>query len=297
MEQELQHFLIVSNDTLHLSEKLKDHFPNLTLRLINSPTNKGSAYIIKTGLDYIRNSDFRFIWILDDDNKPSKTCLEHLISTWNDGFKKNQNKQMVASFRSQMFYKYKYLVFTPEGHLTLLPYPRSFLGFHWKIPFLILTKKFRLIKPSYLENETQVVKCNAAVYGGLFFSVDTLKYIKEPDTRYFLYYDDIDFTSRIIKSGGEILLATQAKIEDIDDSSTAQKISLYNHPLFNIKSSFKAYHLVRSFMIYSDKLGFSHTMSYRFNGVAFLFILFVVSIVRLQMPRFLLILKTVIKGV
>ena len=58
-------------------------------------------------------------------------------------------------------------------------------------------------------------------YGGLFFHRSIIDIIGLPDTNYFLYGDDFDFSYRITKKGGKIFLVTQSVIEDLEKSLTS----------------------------------------------------------------------------
>ncbi len=58
----------------------------------------------------------------------------------------------------------------------------------------------------------------AAPYGGMFFHKELIKTIGLPDVKMVLYYDDYEFSHRIIKNKGKIYIIRESIIKDIDKS-------------------------------------------------------------------------------
>ncbi len=61
------------------------------------------------------------------------------------------------------------------------------------------------------------VEIPCAPYGGFFFHSEIIDKINLPDERYFLYADDFEYTYRVTKYGGQILLVCKSLVKDVED--------------------------------------------------------------------------------
>jgi GT2 family glycosyltransferase len=64
----------------------------------------------------------------------------------------------------------------------------------------------------------EVVAVPYLPYGGLLMSVDTVGAIGFPNTAFYLYEDDADYTNRVVRQGGRLLLARKIAIDDAEQS-------------------------------------------------------------------------------
>lgn len=64
-----------------------------------------------------------------------------------------------------------------------------------------------------------------APYGGTLLPVETARLLGRPREEFFLYGDDLEFTSRIVRMGGELVLVEDAGLVDIRESGLAHSTS------------------------------------------------------------------------
>ncbi|MEP5612811.1 MAG: glycosyltransferase [Cyclobacteriaceae bacterium] len=284
-------FVIVSNGSganLDFEPFGKPH------HLVVIEQNSGAAAGFAAGIKFALTLENEFIWLLDDDNLPEPDALCVLLNFWND--KKLSlvaNKTSLMSFRTSQF-AYKSITYKKE--LNLLPTPNSFLGFHYKrLPKMIVDRiNTRRRRYSRKIVEAESIVCNAGFYGGLFFSKKLMGTINLPDGDYFLYVDDLVFTSQIPRSGGKIYMLPKSIINDLDYSLplTSKKKFLY-HPALDFESNFKAFYYARNVSYFTRKYAISNRIVYLFNKSLLRMILGVIARLRNKRGR----LKVMLSGI
>lgn len=176
--------------------------------------NTGSAGGYKAGMQRALDLGAEYLLLLDDDNKLEAGCLDTLFRT---------HRACVES--------------VPADHLAVLAYRAhwqtdvvknvpsngmegnraAFLGFDFQdVPF----KFFRRtpLGRQWIARRPMLDRVTVAIapYSGLFFHRTVPKTHGLPDERFFLYADDSDFSYRLTQANGKIVLATQAKLVDLE---------------------------------------------------------------------------------
>lgn len=218
--------IVVDNNSYEESrEQLREREKELQglLTIIRLHENTGSAGGYKTGLISARACrDVDFIWLLDDDNVPAPNALMALKSFWANFDMSNKDERLcLLSFRKDRLV-YKELARRDSSSIEpIIGSRNSFLGFNI-LQLFSLRKKPNIFSGTLNEDDiimnTNFGKVPVAPYGGMFFNKLLLDIIGYPDERFFLYGDDYEFSHRIIKHNGEIILLLDSGITDIDVS-------------------------------------------------------------------------------
>lgn len=187
------------------------------VHVVKMESNLGSAKGFAVGIETaISHTSSTHIWLLDDDNKPAPNCLERLLCAYHAlgddpetvllAHRKTRHEQVAALWRSR-----------PIGAR-----PNAFLGFH------IMDLPGKLVRytrgrgwNAQARRPTSIspmVSIAYGPYGGLLFHRSCIDRSGLPDARYFLYADDFDFTSRMVKAGAKLVLCGFCEVQDLEES-------------------------------------------------------------------------------
>lgn len=188
------------------------------IKVIYLDDNYGSAGGYEVGLKEVyKDPNCKFIWLLDDDNKPLDGSLMELLRFW-DSLEIIDKEQKVAllSYRFNLLWSHviKHRIIKGKQPTELLK--NSFCGFHIADLPTKLSIWFKLIRRVENDNNTiKVLTLPVAPYGGLYISKKLLDIIGFPNRDFYLYGDDTEWTYRITKTGGNIYLVLNSKVEDL----------------------------------------------------------------------------------
>lgn len=159
---------------------IKTSFPDVTL--IVNDNNLGGTGGFNTGLKYVFDREYDFIWFLDNDAEVSSSTLEEMINLMN----LYQNTGICGC----NIYSINKKDFLVENGSYI-----SFLG-------KLYNKK---------EDNDDRNKYHFVVFCCCLVRFDVIKKIGLIDNRYFLYWDDIDYCTKIRKEGYEVRVAHKSK--------------------------------------------------------------------------------------
>jgi len=216
----IQKIVVVDNAShFNTCYKLKEYAAKYSpkIHILRFEQNLGSAGGYKAGIrKAIEFEECDFIWLLDDDNLPAHDAIESL---------RKVHKKFLAQRNTDFF---ALLAFRPDHQPYIATgvrpnhgYSRkgSFWGFHLVDTPSKTWKRIRVRdKKTIISNMPETVALSWASYGGLFFHKNVIRRIGFPDESFVLYADDIEYTSRLTRSGGEIFLVPSARIYDIETS-------------------------------------------------------------------------------
>lgn len=175
--------------------------------VLDGGSNLGSATGYAGVLAYLQaQAGTELILLLDDDNRPEPGAIRLALDHWlllgsdprfsvllmrND---RPEQSQALASGR-------------PLRHTA-----NSFLGFS-------LARALRKHGcAAALQAPVATVEVDFAPYGGFLFHPSWVEKIGLPRKDYFVYADDHEYTTRITRAGGTILLLGASKVEDLETS-------------------------------------------------------------------------------
>ncbi|EXI78680.1 MAG: rhamnosyltransferase [Candidatus Accumulibacter appositus] len=232
--------------------------------IVNSPRNLGSAGGFKAGIEAALELDAEYFLLLDDDNLLASDCLQRLLSAW----QKLGGTSLTAlqAYRpSQPWHR----IAVREGVLAV-GRPNTYGWFNVSNEPHLLRRQLAAGDSSFaldVEPQNALVSISLAAYGGLFLGREALQLPERPDPRYFCYYDDFDFTDRLVRRGVEIHLCADARIEDIDSSWHALNERV--HPTFSPHTADERIYLDlrNAFIFYRSRI--TSRAFYGLNAVGF----------------------------
>ncbi len=263
--------VVVDNDSTKESQEKLTHLSKRIdiLNIIHLEYNTGSAQGFSTGLkSLIQIEECKKIWLLDDDNLPNDNALNSLMKKWSLIDAKSDIKCLLSLRPARQ--EYVNVAKNQKGYL--FPSSNCFLGFS-------IFEKLKLIKTysDKFKSGNILMEVPYAPYGGMFFEKAILDDIGLPDNSFFLYSDDHEFSYRITKTGGKIILVPDSIIDDIDESWYLKSKEKRINKLLK-SSKFRVYYYVRNRVFFERKDLITKRMIYYLNMMIYLFLLFVFSL-------------------
>lgn len=289
--------IVVDNASTPKSQAVLQEIENKSagvVTLLSISENTGSAGGYKAGLEYfLRCSGCEYVWLLDDDNRPTSEAFEALSQCYIDLMSLYSRSRLAAVSLREAF---KPLA---EGQPVKYAFPRksSFQGFH----VLDMPRKFRKIFFGSVRNSiseaSRFIEIPYSYYGGLFFHSSVLENIGMPDERFFVYGDDLEFSHRITRANGKIFLVPSSVINDFDHSwnTTTYGSNPFSRKL-NSSSDFHVYYGSRNGTYFHSFFWKDSSFLYKTNKYMFLTILFVFSLALGRVRQFSNILLAVKEG-
>ena len=248
------------------------------LKVLYLPENTGSAGGYSKGLTEFHNDNSsEFVWLLDDDNVPEESSLEVLKEFWKK-LEINDKEKITAllSYRKDREV-YKKAVINDKPDLVI-GQRNGFMGFN------IITIISRIInnvfmpkkeRKKHLFIDPKFGEVSAAYYGGLFFHKNLLDKISYPNSKFFVYADDTEFSSRINKLGGKIYIVFDSRINDIDEKWKIEKgeESFLKLPSIDELHKDRLYYKIRNRIYFEKHYWASNHFVFQINKIIYLIIL------------------------
>jgi GT2 family glycosyltransferase len=256
--------------------------------------NTGSSQGFATGIKRAMDLGAEYICLLDDDNCPKNNTFEKLLNAFTEAVHVvPREKLAVLGFRPE--HQADVATGVPLKRINL--HPNSFQWFHIAdIPYKIW-RRTPWGMPRLYGTLPTIVPLEMAPYSGLLFHRDLIKANGLPNPDFILYADDIDFTHRIIESGGKILLVTDAIIEDLESSWNVK--SRYSNSFVGLlkgDGDFRAYYTMRNTSYFFSRKIKTNTFVFYINLYIYLIILFIYAVKLRKIHRFRLIKKAIDEG-
>jgi GT2 family glycosyltransferase len=197
-----------------------ENFP-IPLHIVTLPENRGSAPGFAAALRAaVAQTECPFLWLLDDDNLPAPDALAALREACREIDADASENWALCSLREDRPHYRKAAAtgdmegaFPPRGHV---------MGFDWRRAPRQFVRRLagRRGASAATDAARATLPIPWAPYGGLFLHRRVLGAIGYPDEALRLYGDDTEFTNRIVRSGGRLLLVPGSRIADIEPSWT-----------------------------------------------------------------------------
>lgn len=286
-EMNIDRIILIDNGNYNLDFSLDE-----MITVITSGKNLGAVGGFSLGMKEALKSECDYFWLLDEDNYPEPKALLEIGRHWKKLIRTNkEDKLMVYSYRPQLF---KHLhISRSKGVASIGPLKNSYLGFHYLQVFKFITTRIRK-KASHLPSKTtKLIRMDTGYFGGLFFHRSVIDKGFLPDERFSIYWGDLDFTRRFHLSGGQIYLAGNSIIEDIDDEEeNKQKHNFFYHPILDMTPSFRAFDYIRSLILYQAEMN-EPNLSYFINKVIMLSLIGISALFRNKLSRLRLLSKAI----
>ncbi len=273
--------IIVDNNSGKKSKEIIKDLVNQysdKIKVIHLKKNMGSAGGFKAGLQEFLNENFKFAWLLDDDNVPVSGSLHELIKNYKK-LSEKYSEVVVVSYRKS----YKIIFNMPHNKLNVRTLEKDWLPKNRFNRFHILDAMRRILKSTHMLfkdkshnnfNECQLVELPVAQYGGLLIKKDILQKYGFPNEKFFVYKDDTEWTYRLYVNGVKIFLVLSSKIEDIDKSFNASKSNFmpkrFLDNLFLYENDMKIYYRTRNQIAFEKNYLIENKLIYSINKCIFL---------------------------
>lgn len=247
------------------------------LKVLYLNENTGSAGGYARGLrEFYDEKSCDFVWLLDDDNVPKEDSFEVIRNFWSSltAPDKESSIALLSSRPGRKIYETAVIQNNPD---LVIGDINGFMGF-------TVTGFFSRIARSFFKKEAgsraAVSHGNvaAAYYGGLFFHKSLLDIIGYPNEDLFVYSDDIEYSNRIVRKGGKIIVLFNSRIDDVDEKwhSPEDKITCLKLPLMNESNKHRFYYQIRNRIYFEKYRTKSSSLLYSFNKFVYFVILKVV---------------------
>ncbi len=174
--------------------------------------NRGSAPAFKRGIEHACNGRPEFLLLLDDDNVLAPGSLAILRDTYEELHAADPTRLLVV------------LAFRPDNQADIAKGSRhrvlardAFVGFDLRqLPARLV---LRLVRPrAAAATPAARAVLDVAPYGGMFFPPSVVDVIGLPNADLVLYGDDTEFSWRVTMRDGRLVVATGARITDVEVS-------------------------------------------------------------------------------
>jgi GT2 family glycosyltransferase len=183
--------------------------------------NTGSAGGFRAGLQRALALGASHLLLLDDDNEMQAGCLAALQAAHRDSLADvPQDKLAILAYRADRQTDAAANIPSSGMHGNRA----AFFGFH------VLDVPFKLFRRTpwgrrWIANRPVLARVvvDVAPYSGMYFHRAVPELLGLPDARFLLYADDTDFSYRLTRAGGAIVLATDASLRDLELSWNVKK--------------------------------------------------------------------------
>lgn len=268
-------------------KKLKDLEKKLQekIRVIYLKENIGSAGGYRIGLiEAYKQKECEFIWLLDDDNLPKKNSLNLYISYYKKIKQSIKGRECaILGFRDS---RPQYIEALKEKNGNILLEPEnSYVGFHFAYYIKKIFRKWRLKNKNINIDADEFLEVPVAPYGGLFFKKEILDIVGYPDSKFFLYEDDTEFTFRFTKNGIKIFLVPSIKIDDLDGYWSKDKGGILSHTYIKAQPH-RFYYFIRNKIYFQFKFRVTNKNIFYINKLIYDIRILAISIINKSLRRF-----------
>lgn len=246
-------------------------------------SNIGSAGGFSIGIKFAASLESNFIMLFDDDTMPhpetingllerlieinleSKSCINAVIPSRN-----SQILCLEAVMNKQYYWMLEESVF---GLNVFNFFQRHILNRLNKYTLNRVTEK------------TGTVAYGLAAYAGLMFHKNVCDKIGFPDKSFVLYYDDIEYTNRILTLGGMIWICTDLGMDDIVVNYSSEMMSRPFLGLILADNDGKVYYQVRNQLFFEYNYISRNKVAFLVNVFIYAAISFIVSVFFLKFSR------------
>ncbi len=299
LREGVAHIFVVDNGSVEpIVERAENEF-GTRATVLAMGSNVGTAIAYAKGIEAAHAAGYEFVLLIDDDNTFQGGALGALQLALQEGMRRRSTDNAVAvSFRPD--HQGELLKNLHKG--KVLVRRDGFLGFdiaelpgklYCRLPFI----GQRTAKLKKAEIEPRLIELQWAPYSAMLFHKSVIDRHGYPDRRFCLYADDTEFSHRIVKNGGIVLMDTAAVVYDQQISwSVPEHFSSVFHRYLTGGSDLLAYYSVRN-QVYFGKYCMTHsTFWWSLNRLVFLFLLFVVAFFERRMERYEILTYAVRKG-
>lgn len=199
-----------SKNKEEIENGVKEYGDRVTI--LRQEKNLGSAGGFAKGIEYAKNTDCDFVFLLDDDSVPEDDSIEKFMEAlkyFPDGKVVLSGNRVNVPGNQEFFYRPSLKNIAPRG--TFFEVFNSDKIAHF----------FRLLRGLYKKGVGRgpfipIAPTEAFVYGAAFIPIEAVRKAPLPDASLFLYGDDVEYSWGIKKLGYSSYICASPKIYDVD---------------------------------------------------------------------------------
>lgn len=243
-------------------------------------SNIGSAGGFSVGIRLATSFEAEFVMLFDDDTVPHATTIDNLLERLIDINSESESclNAVIPSRKSQSL-SLQNVVAKPEHWMS------NESAFGLNVFNFFQRHFFTKIFAQNVAEMTCTIDYGLAAYGGLMFHKSVCNTIGFPDSSLVLYYDDIEYTNRLLTAGGKIWVCTDLEMDDIvDNYSTAMMSSPFIGLIFADHDA-KVYYQVRNQLYFEYNYLSRKKTAFFVNVLVYAVVSFVISVFCLRFRR------------
>lgn len=263
---------------------LQSYSRGATMVLLRENTGSAGGFATALSCALSHPQHYSRFLLLDDDNVLEQGALAHLIAAHQHLSRARGDLPLaVSALRPARWRLAAIAAGTPAS--TVYPAPEAFLSFD------LLQWLGRNILPGRHSDSSSLV-LPYAPYGGLLVSRQTLEIIGVPRRELVLYEDDSEFTWRITRLGGMIVLVPSAVISELETPwyETAGGHGLRR--LLTSPSDTRVYFTIRNRVHFESYYSHGHSLRRKLNTVVLTCVLMILILVTRQVRRARLLIRS-----
>lgn len=182
--------IVVDNNSQDNTSQLINEYLRYNDKIVyyNTGANLGGSGGFKIGFSLAEKFAYDYIWVMDDDCMPDFDCLENLLKVKGAG--------IVQPTR-----------YNPDGTCAEL----SPVTYNLTNPFYLNPKRKSVIDcQDNLQNDS-TIELHGVPFEGPLISKKVVKDVGFPNSDFFIFYDDLDFSLRTRKLGYKIVCTNEAR--------------------------------------------------------------------------------------
>ena len=235
----LEHIVVINNASQDGTvEYLRENGwqDNDQFTLITLPNNQGGAGGFYAGIEFAKQKNVDYIWLMDDDGYPSESCLEKLIP-----------------YCANNCY---------IGPMVLDPKVTNKLSFALRVPNTINVFDFYTEIPKELK-QSNVINGVVLPFNGTLIANELVKKMGLLLKDYFIWGDEKEYTLRASKFEAKILTVIDAIFYHPSDSSASNPMFFNKLRFNNANSELKLYCFCRnSIATFKRHNGLAHVLAF-----------------------------------
>ncbi|WP_204250047.1 glycosyltransferase [Rhodoferax koreense] len=189
------------------------------VQVISHAKNLGSAPGFRAGMEAACRAGADYILLLDDDNRLEPGSLLKLLQAYRHTLETSQDAPLaVVGFRPENQTEIS------NGSTRQRLHPNAFFGFHLKHLPRKLLRRMHPLRPSGQARLPEFGLLDVAPYSGMLFQASLIQKIGLPDASFVLYADDTEFSYRVTRMGGQLIVVTGSRVVDIEPSWNTKRL-------------------------------------------------------------------------
>lgn len=286
-----KHVIVVNNGAHYEVGDVLLEFPQGFSTCIDVGYNSGSAGGFYAGIEAALALHPDYVLLLDDDNVVGPNYVKTLLGVLPD----EHMKALTALIGYREEHGGRAADLAAKGQYRHLK--NSFMSFHLADLRQKISLRLDNIQALPVVGE-RVTAILTAPYGGLLLPSPLVERIGLPNRAFFLYQDDTEFTLRIERFGGRLLMVRNATVEDIDVSWTQEQRAARTSfsKFIEGKSDFRLFYTMRNHVYIDRFMRMENPGVFALNVFIYVSVLLVLGIAKGRLRRSALLVRAIFCG-